>query len=216
MASVVTSVADVVNLALVRMGYPNVIGSIYEGSKAANAALAVYGQTRDEVMRGFEFGFTERSEVLTLLKQAPDTGYVPPATWSNLYPPVPYQYEYAYPLDAIRIRTVKLAPLFLFNPDPQAQLWGLYSDPAPIVTMVDHVLVAGGPAQKTIVCNLEAPICVYTARVTNPANWEPGFIEAFAAALARRLAPALGGPEAVKALAQDEAVSEVRAERIQG
>jgi len=107
---------------------------------------------------------------------------------------------------------VKLAPQFLFNPDPQAQLWSLYNDKAPIVTNG----VAGGPPQKTIVCNLENPICVYTGQVTDPTNWEPGFVEAFAAALARRLAPELMGPEAAKMTFQDEAVSEVKAERVMG
>lgn len=212
MATVITSVADLVNLSLVRMGYDNLIGSIYEGSKAANAALAVYSQTRDEVMRGFEFGFTERSDTLTLLKQAPDGGYIPPTVWSSLYPPLPFRFEYAYPLDAIQIRTVKIAPLFLFEPDPQAQLWSLYNDKAPIVTNG----VAGGSPLKTIVCNLENPICVYTGQVTDPSNWEPLFVESFSAALERRLAPVLMGMEAVKMAAQDEALSEARAERIQG
>lgn len=216
MATVIRSVADLVNLSLGRMGYKGgMIGSIYEGSSAANAALVCYSQTRDEVMRGFEFGFTERSDNLVLLKQAPDGGYIPPTTWSNIYPPVPFRFTYAVPLDEIQIRTVKLAPLFLFNPDPQAQLWSLYNDTAPIVTNG----VAGGPPQKVIVCNLENPICVYTGRVTDPSNWDAGFVESFAAALERRLAPVLMGAqgmEAAKMAAQDEALSGAKAERIQG
>lgn len=212
MATVITSVADLVNLSLGRMGYRgDAIGSIYEGSAAANAALVCYSQTRDEVMRGFEFGFTERSDRLTLLKQAPDGGYFA-NPWSNIYPPAPYQFTYAYPLDAVQIRTVKLAPQFLFNPDPQAQLWSLYNDVAPIIVNG----VAGGPPQKTIVCNLENPICVYTGQITDPTNWEPGFVESFSAALARRLAPVLMGPEAAKMAMQDEAISEVKAERVMG
>jgi hypothetical protein len=60
------------------------------------------------------------------------------------------------------------------------------------------------PPQRVILCNVPNAICLYTGQITNPIDWEPDFIEAFAAALGRRLAPVLMGLEATKLAAADE------------
>ena len=48
------------------------------------------------------------------------------------------------------------------------------------------------PAAKTVVCNIDAAILVYTGQVTDVTLWEPLFVEALVAALGVKLAPNLG------------------------
>ena len=80
MAYAVSSPADVVNLSLVRIGYKERVSWLYDGSNAARAALDIYGQTRDALLRDGDWPFAMRSAVGVLLKQAPDA-YVPPTAW---------------------------------------------------------------------------------------------------------------------------------------
>jgi hypothetical protein len=70
-------------------------------------------------------------------------------------------------------------------------------DPQPIVHTIanDNAL---DPPQKVILCNAPNGILTHTGQVTGPTTWEADFVEAFAASLGRRLAPALVGMEAAK------------------
>ena len=203
MTSSVTSPADVVNLALVRIGYGEPIASLYDGSRAAVAALNVYGQTRDEMLRQGGYGFAERNIALTLLKQAPATGYIPPLTWSSTYPPLPWMFEYTYPADCLKVRSVKAVPLFVPSFDPQPAVFSVENDNSYT------------PPVKVILCNVPSAIATYTGRVTDPATWETDFVEAFAAALGRRLAPLLN-PPAAKMESGDERGETVAAIEDQG
>ena len=119
MPSSVTSPADVLNVTLRRIGYKGRVGNLYDGSLAAKRALDIYGQTRDELLRQNDWGFAERNLDMTLLKQAPKGGYIPPTLWTPAYPPLPWLYEYARPGDCLKIRSIKAVPLFLPNMDPQ-------------------------------------------------------------------------------------------------
>ena len=204
MSSSVNSPEDLVNLALARIGFEKRIGSIYEGSKAAKLALTLYAQTRDELLRQFGWGFAERSVAPALLKQAPPGGYVPPTVWSSAYPVIPWKYEYAYPSDCLQVRSVRTAPVFLYDPDPQAEVFSVDND------------YALSPPQKVVLCNIANMILIYTGQITDPTTWEADFIEAFAAALGRRLAPALVGMDPAKMEASDELASKDIAESGEG
>lgn len=194
---------DVVNIALARIGYKQYIANIFEGSPAADAALDVYAQTRDELLRDGEWGFAQSNIVLILLKQAPVGGYSPPVAWDpTINPPPPWTYEYAYPSDCLKLRNVKSSPLFVRNYDPQPRGFAVEYD----------ATIPG----KAIMTNVAAAIGVYTAQVTSPLLWEADFIEAVAAALGRRLAPVLMGMDAVKLAAADEAAETVQSESTQG
>jgi hypothetical protein len=187
----VQSPEDLVNLTLSRIGYALRIGSIYEGSKAAKLALTCYSQTRDEVLRSQDWGFAGRDVVLTLQKQAPPGGYGG-TPWTSAYPMLPWLFQYNYPNDALKIRAVKNTPVFIPDFDPQYNTFGMENDNT------------YNPPQRVILCNVPNAICLYTGQITNPIDWEPDFIEAFAAALGRRLAPVLMGLEATKLAAADE------------
>ncbi|MBB3453887.1 hypothetical protein FHT86_002143 [Rhizobium sp. BK313] len=204
MVTSVKSPADVVNLALVRIGYKLRIGNLYDGSAASKKALDIYSQTRDEVLRQNDWGFAERNVSLTLLKQAPEGGYFPPVTWSSDFPPPPWVFEYAYPSDCLKVRAVKPVPMFTMTFDPQPHVYSVENDQS--LT----------PAAKVILCNIPNAILTYTGQVTDPADWEADFVEVLASALGRRLAPVLTGLDAAKLEASDESASMIIAEQEQG
>lgn len=195
MVSSVNSPADVANLVIRRLGYKITVGSLLDGSAAAKAFLDVYGQTRDALLREGDWGFAERNAVMNVLKQAPVGGYIPPLVWSSAYPPLPWLFEYEYPDDCLRVRSVKPTPILFPNMDPQPYVFSIDNDPSL------------SPPQKVILCNVPQAILVYAARVTDPQNWEADFTETLVAALARRLAPTLASPDFAKFEAQDEQVA---------
>lgn len=202
--SAVQNPADVVNLSLRRIGYKLRVGSLYDGSKAANNALDIYAQTRDELLQQNDWPFAERNITLTLLKQAPVAGYVPPTVWTSAYPPLPWIFEYAWPNDCLKVRAVKGAPPFVPNFDPQPNIFA---------TPNDNSLT---PAARVICCNVPSALMVYTGQVTDPTAWNPDFVELVAAGLGRRLGPVLVGLDVAKLEAGDEQASMATAERQEG
>lgn len=196
---------DAVNDALVRIGHPLRIGAMTEGSAAAKKALDVYGQTRDATLRTGDWGFAQRDVSLTLLKQAPPSGYLPPNQWDpKTNPPLGYVYEYAYPVDCLKIRALKQAPVFMPNFTPV---------PAPYRVQNDNYFA---PPQKVILCNIGGALLTYTGRVTDPTTWEPAFAEALCTELARRLTVALANPQLLQSEAADEVAEVAKAEPVQG
>jgi hypothetical protein len=193
MGAIITNPADVVNLAMVKLGRNERVGSLYEGSKWAKAALSIYGQTRDALLRAADYGFSERNVNATPLKQAPAGGYTPQNPWNGANnPPPPWVYEYQYPSDALKIRSVKPIPIFVMNFDPQPKVFAIENDNS------------FTPAQKVILCNVPNAQLVYTAQVTDPTTWEVDFVDEFADALARGMALALANMETAKFVAAEE------------
>lgn len=205
MVASVASPADLANNALVRMGYKLRVGNLYDGSNAAKKILDVYAQTRDEMLRAFDWQFAQRNVVLTLLKSAPAGGYIPPTVWNPATnPPLPWLFSYSYPSDCLKIRLVKSTPLFVPNFDPQPNQPSVANDNS------------FTPPQRVILSNLPNAVMVYTGQITDPATWDVGFTEAFAASLSRHLGPALMGIDALKAEAPDESQSTAMAQAEQG
>lgn len=201
MVASVQSPADLVNVALVRIGFKDRVADLFEGSDQAKNTLDIYGQTRDELLRQFDWGFSERNIALTLLKSAPVAGYF--AGWDpTVNPPVGYRFSYAYPGDCLKVRAVKPTPIFFPELDPQPYVY----------TIANDALLQ----QKVILCNVPNALMVYTGQVVDPQAWESDFVEAFASALGRRLAAVLMGMDAEKIAVQDEAVAIQTAEPIQG
>jgi len=204
MPASVTSPADMVNLALRRIGYKLRVSNLFDGSRASGVALDIYAQTRDAVMRDGNWDFCSRTLVLELLKQAPAGGYVPPNNWSTAYPAQPWMFEYSYPADCLKVRAIKNTAVLLPNFDPQPNTFSVAND------------TGFSPARKVILTDVPAALMIYTGQVTNPATWEASFIEAFAASLARRLAPSLADMEVTKLEAGDEAASNAAAQMERG
>ena len=186
MASSVNSPADLVNLTLARIGYKKRIGSLYDGSEAAVLALTLYAQTRDELLRQYDWDFAERQLVMTLLKSAPAGGYVPGITnWTPASnPPMPFLYEYAYPGDCLMMRAIRPAlifqPVFVSYPN----VFDVANDSIPLVGQT----VAPG---RVILCYLPNAIGTYCGQVADMSQWDVGFVEAMIDRMAAGLAPAL-------------------------
>ncbi len=206
MTTSITSPADAVNLALTRIGYKGRrVGNLFDGSEAASTALDIYGQTRDSMQRDNDYGFCERNLTLTLLKQATAGGYFPPNGWNGTTnPPPPWFFEYAYPDDCLKIRSIKPVPLFVQNFDPR-----------PIVFTIENDRYYT-PPRRVILCDVEDAMAVYTGRVTDPTSWDVSFAEAFCDALGRRLAPTLANMDASKFQAAIEGMQTKHAAETEG
>lgn len=203
MALVLVNPADVVNAALDRIGYKKNIGSLYDGSEQSAAALAIYGQTRDYLLREFDWGFAEQDVALSLLKTAPVGGYGPNRPWTPATDPIlPWTFEYEYPLGSVtmlKLRSLRGATV-IPEYDPSAVLYRIANDNS------------YSPSKKVILTNLANALAVFTGQVTDPTLWDTGFTESLVTNLGRRLAPVLVGMDAAKMEAQDEVVATQTAE----
>lgn len=199
MSNLLTNPAQIVNAALDRVGYKKRIGSLYDGSEASVKALDIYGQVRDEMLRSFDWGFAERDISLTLLKTAPVGGYTPLTPWTTANPIPPWIYEYVYPTDMVKLRSLRQVAV-IPEYDPQAVEFRIANDNS------------YSPARRVILTNLPNAIAVYTGQVTDPATWDVSFTEAFIDDLGKKLAPALADMDAMKIAAQEEAMDTNTAE----
>lgn len=198
--AVLSSPQDVVNGALAHLGTKRRIGNLYDGSDESKKALDIYGQARDALLRSFEWGFAERNVLLNLLKVAPVGGYNQATPWTAAYPMLPWIFEYAYPADMLKLRSLRPS----ITPVPNF-------DPAPSVFRIANDTVAN-VQQKVILTNSETAVAVYTGQVTDPTLWEPSFTDALIEDLARRLAAGIAGLDAEKLEAQADAVQTDSAE----
>lgn len=180
----VQSPADLANVALTRMGYRLRVGNLNDGSLAAKKLLDVYAQTRDALLRSFDWQFCERNVAMTLLKSAPPGGYWPAAPWNPVdYPSLPWAFQYAYPDDCLKVRAIRSGMGFVQSFDPQPVVFSVENDNSV------------PPAKRVIVCNVPDALLVYTGQVTNPTTWDVGFVEAFSADLAKHVAAGLLGKD---------------------
>lgn len=177
---------DILNQALVEIGYQRPIGDIYEGSAAAILGLEIYAQTRDEVLRHDDWPFARRTNVLTLVK----TAFVPPVqAWDETQPPPPWRFSYQYPSDAIFVRYLRLSPFGYAGGEAGPGTF----EPLPVrFAIASDPPGPGQPPAKVILSDLENALAVYTSRVTNPDQWEALFQVSLVKALAAKLAIRLG------------------------
>jgi hypothetical protein len=199
---------DIINIALTGIGQAR-ITNIFEGSRNSRAALNIYAQTRDALLRDGNWPFAERNVNGTLLKGPPSgqpgIGYIPPATWNPATnPPIPWLYEYAYPSDCLKERAVKPAPMFIPNFAPSPNIFAVLNDNGL------------NPPQRVICCNVPNAVIVYTGQITDPNTMPPDFIEAFVDALAEGFTAALATPEFIKIKAAQGQLDEAKASVEQG
>ena len=160
-----TSVEQLINMVLDRIGYPEYIGNIFEGTKQARIALNNYAETRDEVLRSKNWPFA-----LRWVAGASSAGAVIPSGWT---------YAWTYPTDCLRVRAVTPTTIVSPDYDPQSLLWTVYNDQTQ------------SPAAKVILTQITGININYVGQVTNPATWEPLFVNALVEALCVKMLPAL-------------------------
>jgi hypothetical protein len=190
--------AEVANAALVRMGFKLRVGSLFDGSDHASSILDIYGQTRDQMLREYDYDFAEQTAALTLLKFVPTAGY----PWDPVsMPPAGWAFEYAFPSNALKIRIIQPQPNFLFNPDPQFYPFSEYNDPR------------FTPPQRVLLSNVQNAQASFTARITDPTTWDVAFTDALAIRLAALLGPELTGADSnrttIPQAAGEQATSEL-------
>lgn len=180
MVASLDSAADICNAALSRIGRPENIGDLFDGSDFAQLALNIFSQTRDALLRQADWGFPRRDRALTLLKTATAGGYIPGTTdWDpGLNPPRPYFYEYAYPSDCIMLRALKAPDIFQPNFTPYPQNFEIANDAVPVTGQS----VAPG---RVILCYVGDAIATYCAQVTDMTQWDISFVEALTNEMAR-------------------------------
>jgi len=201
MANVLSTAADFVNAALINIGVKRQIGTLYDGSDEANAALAVYGQTRDLLIRTGDWQFAQRTIALELLKTAP-ASYL--GQWTNAYPPQPWLFEYAYPEDMIKLRIVKPTAVLFPDFDPQPSPWTIYND------------TGYNPPRRTILSSVPDALGVFAGQITDPLTWPPDFGQALIDALALALTTALASPQSIPVEAAESAKDTAAAKMEQG
>lgn len=177
-ATVLTAPEDIANSALARIGYTLRIGNMLDGSPASKIFLDIYGQTRDDLLRSGDWGFAEKITAGTITGSAP----------------APWSYQYEYPSDCLKLKQVFSSAYTTGLNNPVPQLFRVGSG------------VSGTASIEAIWSQTQTATLVYTSQVTNPALWEPMFIEALIEALALRAAPALSKLDhSAPAVAQGEA-----------
>lgn len=200
MAVSVRSPEDIVNLAMVQLGKPRV-ENLYDGTQEARRALTIYAQTRDALMRDGQFPFARRTAPLVLQKTAPVGGYFPGQPWSNQFPLPPWKYQYAYLPDCIRILNLRAGPGLLPAMSPKPVTFTLANDNS------------FNPPQQVVLTDAFQAIANYTGYVTDMTTWEASFVEAFAAAIARRFVVT---PENMPSAEQIRAAEEKNAAMVAG
>src|SRR5690242_430341 len=180
-ATTLTSPEDIANAVLARIGYKLRIGNMLEGSPASKLFLDIYGQTRDDLLRQGDWGFAEKITASTTTGTAPS----------------PWAYQYVYPSDCLKLKQV-------FSPTYTSDT----NNPIPTLFRIGSA-GTGTSSSEVIWSQTQTATLVYTSQITNPAMWEPMFIEALIEALARRAAPGLAKlDQAGLAAAQAEAQAE--------
>ena len=206
---------DIANQALDAAGVEFTIGDLEEGTRPAQVLLRAYGQCLRQLLRGANWDFARKTAPLTLLGDA--SGQT--ANVGNQVI-VPWLYEYAYPTDAMKVRFVPWngpgllppvpagniqipqTPLYTGeNPSPQTGLrlrparFTIATDPnyPPPPGQITWEVQGVSPQGRTVVLtNVKQALCVYTALMLYPSNWDVLFRAAFVSYLASEVALPLG------------------------
>jgi hypothetical protein len=204
-------IADVANQALDAAGIDETIGDIEEGTRPAQVLLRAYGQNLRQLLRAANWDFARREAPLVMLADA--TGSTP-----NVGTQVPrgqFIYEYAYPIDACKIRFIPWHPFQnpgapqgnIIPPNANAplttatpQFAGRRLIPAKFVITNDpnyppepgqifwEVQGQSPQGRVVIMCNVYKAMCIYTTTALYPSMWDSLFREAMVALLASNVA----------------------------
>lgn len=169
------SVEDIVNQALVLVGYQRMIGDIYDGSTAARVALALFYETRQEQLYQGDWQFARK-------QAAGSAGATPPSPWTQ---------SYARPADCVRMRSVKPGPL---TGGTRA------TDPRPILWEEGYL-----GTDRVIFTDQATATLVYTADVADPNDWDTAFTATVIYELAQKFRVRLAGQGAQQVTEQPDA-----------
>lgn len=162
-----SSIVEICNLALSRLGTRASIASIDEASVEARLCKAAYVNCRDTLLRDFDWGFARRIETLALRAEAP------PAGWS---------YVYSLPNRCARFRSLWLGPQAVSRPAD----WAL-----------GNITDSGGNDAVAVFANTEAAAGLYTRVVDNVDLFSASFVQALSWRLAEMIALPITNKDAI-------------------
>jgi hypothetical protein len=181
---------SIVNQSLEWVGDQVQITAFDDGSAAAQAASVLYTPTVQMLLRDLDPAFALRTIVL-----APQTGITAPIP--------PWAFEYVYPADCLRIRSLRPKP-------------GTYdpNNPYSIRFQVAFDVASAQPA-KVIGTNEPNALVVYTTSSVTENQWDAAFTDALVRRLAGPLAMALAGrPDFARELLDEAARSAAVADAV--
>ncbi len=160
----VTSEAQICNIALARVGQREFIDSLVQTSTASRLCAALYSPARDAALEAFPWPFATRRVALAALANATYSG------WTHAY---------VLPSDCIAMRDIYSG---VRTPEALARV------PYSIELGNDS---EGNPSLRVLLTDAEAAEVSYTARVTTVALYPPLFVDALAWKMASDLALSL-------------------------
>jgi hypothetical protein len=159
-----TSVVEICNISLARIGVTMSIASLTERTKEAVQCNRLYEQTRDRVLSAAPWPFARKTAALQLTGDAPDR-------WT---------YRYEYPNDCLDLRHVY--PAFPAGMNISSfRLWQRQHRAA-------YEMAEGADGNLTVCTDVDEAVAGYTVRVVNPLRFSAQFSSALEWALAAELA----------------------------
>jgi hypothetical protein len=180
-----TSKIEIYNRALARIGIDQFISDPNENSKQGNLYRLMYDYCVDQCLADFPWGFAT-----TIIPEAKLDGDAP-AGW---------QYKYAYPVDCLSARQITDAcgartvyTTFLQYHWDCGGLIRQANRPTPWKVMSE---TTGTANRKFIATDMPNAYLLYTKRITDPNQFDQGFIDAVSWRIAMEIAPPFfGGPQ---------------------
>jgi len=214
-----TSAVEICNQALAAIGTRSTIASLTENSAEALACAQQFDGTRDKLLRAAPWNFATRWATLGLLKALPgmpeSSITTTSSVWLPTYPPPPWAYSYAYPADALMVRSVHAQPnnatttIPLFS-SPYYTTFGV-GQAVRFEVMSD--LDEDDNMIKVVCANISQALVKYTVKEPPIEMWDISFVEMLSDALASQIAMTLtGNANVVKLMAAkaNEAILEAR------
>ncbi|TDY26301.1 hypothetical protein B0G81_6811 [Paraburkholderia sp. BL6665CI2N2] len=176
-----TNQVQICNLALAAVGTRSTIASLDEGSGESNQCSLHYDVALEAALRGVHWNFARKQVQLALIADATQGQAVPQ----------PWTYEYALPANCLLARFVLPQMAITGAPFPVAQ-----QRPVPFIIGSDED--SDGNDITVLLTNEPLAQLVYTARITNPAIYDPSFVDAFVPVLGSKLAIPLTGDKGTR------------------
>lgn len=168
-----SSVIDICNMSLYRIGNSTRIDDLTENSVEAEVLGQFYENCRDFVLRDYDWGFATAFAQLAEVETNPN-------------PEFPY--AYAVPNDCIRVRRI-------VNTVWQAGNWPC-DQPLPEIPRIKFRVINGG-SQRLISTSVQPATLEYTVKVESPEMFDPIFVSALAWYLAAQVAAPLAKSDAI-------------------
>lgn len=174
-----TTTTDIGNRALQLVGTRTTMTSLAELSNEAIQVNLAFVAIQNWCSGLANWNFARNTVGLSVAKTAPGAS---PPTWSNIYPPPPWAFEYTLPADYVRA-------IYVTN-SAAATASGYLGEPQRFAMGLDTI---SSTEQTVLYTNQAGALLIYTAFVTNPTAWPWHFERLMVLALAVTICMPLTG-----------------------